>query len=173
VLVPRHQERARDAGRALRALGVRIAYRTEQREGRRTDGPVDCLMVNTTGELRAFYAAATVVFVGKTLTAKGGQNPIEPAALGKAVVFGPNMQNFRGIVPEFLEQQGARQVNSVAELEATIADLLADPAKREALGANARRVVEQNLGAIARTVTLIAERLKEDEIYVAGHDPKH
>ena len=168
VLVPRHQERAREAGRAVRALGVRIAYRTEQRDGKRPDGPVDCLMVNTTGELRAFYEIATVVFVGKTLTAKGGQNPIEPAALGKAVVFGPNMQNFRGIVPEFLEEQAARQVKSAAELEETIAALLADPAQREILGAKGRQVVERNLGAIERTVAIIADRLKEDAIYVAA-----
>ncbi len=167
VLVPRHHERAREAGRAVRAKGVRIAYRTELRSGRKPEGLVDCLIVNTTGELKAFYEVATVVFVGKTLTAKGGQNPIEPAALGRAVVFGPNMQNFRGIVPEFLEGKAACQVKSASELERTIADLLADPVKRTALGENARRIVQRNQGSIARTVEVIAERLKDEEIYVS------
>lgn len=167
VLVPRHHERAREAGRAVRAKGVRIAYRTELRAGRSPEGVVDCLIVNTTGELKAFYETATVVFVGKTLTAKGGQNPIEPAALGKAVVFGPNMQNFRGIVPEFLEAQAARQVKSARELEPVIAGLLADPDGRAAMGKKARQVVERNQGSIARTVEIIAERLKDEEIYVS------
>ncbi len=63
---------------------------------------MDCLLVNTTGELKFFYEPATVVFVGKSLTAIGGQNPIEPGALGKAIVFGPNMQNFADITRAFL-----------------------------------------------------------------------
>lgn len=167
VLVPRHHERAREAGRAVRAKGLRVAYRTELGKRRSADGPIDCLVVNTTGELKAFYEVATVVFVGKTLTAQGGQNPIEPAALGRAVVCGPNMQNFRGIVPEFLDAQAVCQVKSAGELTGAIAELLADPAKRNALGENARRVVERNQGSIARTVQIIAERLKDEEIYVA------
>jgi 3-deoxy-D-manno-octulosonic-acid transferase len=167
IVVPRHHERAREAGRAVRAQGLNIAYRSELDTGRRSDGPIDCLVVNTTGELKAFYAVATVVFVGRTLTARGGQNPIEPATLGKAVVFGPNMQNFRGIVPEFLAANAARQVKSARELGHVIEELLADPVRRAELGANARRVVERNAGAIARTVEIIAERLKDEEIYVA------
>lgn len=167
VLVPRHHERAREAGRAVRAKGVRVAYRTELKKGSPPDGVIDCLIVNTTGELKAFYEVATVVFVGKTLTAKGGQNPIEPAALGKAVVFGPNMQNFRGIVPEFLEAKAVRQVKSAGELETVIAGLLADPDGRTAMGRKARQVVEHNQGSIARTVEIIAERLKDEEIYVS------
>jgi len=167
VLVPRHHERAREAGRAVRAQGVRIAYRTELKDGAPPGGVIDCLIVNTTGELRAFYEVATVVFVGKTLTAKGGQNPIEPAALGKAVVFGPNMQNFRGIVPEFLAAKAVRQVNSANELESVLAELLTQPDQRQAMGVRARAVVERNQGSIARTVGIIAERLKDEEIYVS------
>lgn len=167
VLVPRHHERAREAARAVRAKGVRIAYRTELKPGRPPEGVVDCLIVNTTGELKAFYEVATVVFVGKTLTAKGGQNPIEPAALGKAVVFGPNMQNFQGIVPEFLEAKAVRQVKSARELEVVVADLLTHPDQREAMGGRARQVVERNQGSIVRTVEIIAERLKDEEIYVS------
>jgi 3-deoxy-D-manno-octulosonic-acid transferase len=170
ILVPRHHERAREAGRAVRARGIRVAYRTDLRDGRSPDGLVDCLVVNTTGELKAFYEVATVVFIGKTLTAKGGQNPIEPAALGKAVVFGPNMQNFRGIIPEFLEAKAARQVKSAHELETAIADLLAHPEQRNAMGQIARRVVERNQGSIARTVDIIAERLKDEEIYVSERE---
>lgn len=167
ILVPRHHERAREAGRAVRGLGLKTVYRTDLRKGRLPDGKVDCLVVNTTGELKAFYEVASVVFVGKTLTARGGQNPIEPAALGKAVVFGPNMQNFRAIVPEFLAADAVCQVKSARELEDAVGKLLADPARCRELGARARQVVEKNIGAISRTVDIIAERLKDEEIYVS------
>ncbi len=168
IIVPRHHERGREAGRAVKSRGVSLIYRRDlrSREQHAVDG-VDCLLVNTTGELRFFYEIADVVFVGKSITSKGGQNPIEPAALGKAIVFGPNMQNFRAIVPEFLEAKAVRQVASAAELEPAIAELLADPRQRAEMGRRAQSVVEKNYGAIKRTVDVIAERMRqEEEIYV-------
>ena len=122
-------------------------------------GEVECLLVNTTGELRFFYEHATVVFVGKSLTAMGGQNPIEPAALGKAMVFGPNMQNFADITRNFVAEDGAVQVSDPAGLEKAIAGLLADEKRRTELGRNAHSVVRENLGAIDRTVEMILEKL--------------
>ena len=124
-------------------------------------GGLDCLLVNSTGELKFFYEVADIVFVGKSLTAKGGQNPIEPAALGKAVVFGPNMQNFTSIVRAFLAAQAVVQVKDAGELERTVAELLSDDRRRADLGARALGVVRQNLGATERTVELICERLRE------------
>ncbi len=102
-----------------------------------------------------------MVFVGKSLTASGGQNPIEPAALGKPVVFGPNMQNFSDVTRIFLAQDGVVQVRDAAELERTFADLLSRPERREELGRNAQRIVEENGGAVNRTVDLIVEHLKD------------
>ena len=98
-------------GRQLRERGVKFVYRNEIGANTQlAEGEVDCLLVNTTGELRFFYEHATVVFVGKSLTAVGGQNPIEPGALGKAMVFGPNMQNFADITRNFVAQNAAVQV---------------------------------------------------------------
>src|SRR5438309_1947017 len=71
---------------------------------------LQALLVNTTGELKYFYEHAAVIFVGKSLKAEGGQNPIEPGALGKPVVFGPNMQNFEAIAQSFVSQNAAVQV---------------------------------------------------------------
>src|SRR5690606_9985541 len=102
-----------------------------------------------------FYEHATVIFVGKSLTASGGQNPIEPGALGKAMVFGPNMQNFTDVVRSFISRDGAVQVKDAGELESALAQLLADPARRELLGRNAREVVRENLGAVERTADMI------------------
>ncbi len=161
VLVPRHFERTKAVVEALRATGIRFALRTELAEGKAfPPGSVDCLLVNTTGELMGFYTQATVAFVGKSLTAKGGQNPIEPGALGKAMVFGPHMENFRPIAADFVTSDAALQVPDAPALEAALATLLADPARREQLGANALRVVHRNQGAAARTAEMIAARLR-------------
>ena len=160
VLVPRHFERSREVGSELEARGLRYAYRSEIMAHTQFEpGKIDCLIVNTTGELRYFYEHATIIFIGKSLAAQGGQNPIEPGALGKAMVFGPNMQNFAEVVREFLEQKGAVQVRDPAELERVLGELLADESRREQLGRNALKVVHENLGAIDRTVDMIVKHL--------------
>jgi 3-deoxy-D-manno-octulosonic-acid transferase len=168
VLVPRHFERGNEVGRQLRERGMKFVYRNLiGPDMQLADGGVECLVVNTTGELRFFYEHATAVFIGKSLTAIGGQNPIEPAALGKAMVFGPNMQNFAGITRNFIAADGVVQVGDAAALETAIAGLLADKNRRAELGHNAQRVVRENLGAIDRTVAMILERLAPREIYIA------
>lgn len=168
VLVPRHFERCREVGRQLEARGLRFVYRNGITAPTRFQpGEVDCLLVNTTGELRYFYEHATVIFVGKSLTAAGGQNPIEPGALGKAMVFGPNMQNFAEVVRSLLAQDGAIQTRDAAGLEKVLGELLADEARRQTLGRNALKVVRENLGAVSRTVDMIIEHLDDEDLYVA------
>src|SRR5260370_28932359 len=103
------------------------------------------LLVNRTGELKYFYERATVIFVGKSLAATGGQNPIEPGALGKAMVFGPNMQNFADIAKNFVARGGAVQVPDAAELEKALGELLADKPRPAELGRNAINVYQENL----------------------------
>ncbi|HOC00702.1 MAG TPA: 3-deoxy-D-manno-octulosonic acid transferase, partial [Verrucomicrobiota bacterium] len=115
------------------------------------------------GELKDFYETATVIFVGKSLTAQGGQNPVEPGALGKAMVFGPNMQNFAAIAESFVKNGGARQVRDAAELEQTLGQLLSDPAARAEMGRNAVAVVKANTGAIGKTIDMIVQSLAEEE----------
>lgn len=167
ILVPRHFERCREVGRRLRERGVKFVYRNEIAPGTQfRDGGVDCLLVNTTGELRFFYRTATVVFVGKSLTATGGQNPVEPGALGKAMIFGPNMQNFADIARNFLAQNAAIQAQDPETLENAIAGLLADEKRRAELGRNAHKVVRENLGAIDRTMEMILGHLKKRQIYI-------
>jgi 3-deoxy-D-manno-octulosonic-acid transferase len=167
ILVPRHFERSRDAGRAVQNCGLKVLFRSEATADTQLKaGDVDCLLVNTTGELMSFYEHATIIFVGKSLTARGGQNPIEPAALGKPVVFGPNMQNFADVVRGFLAGDAAVQVNDALELEKKVAELLANETRRAQLGRNALKVVKENLGATGRTVNMILACLKESELYI-------
>ena len=168
VVVPRHFERCRDLGQKLRARGEKFIYRNDIFPRTQLQpGEVNCLVVNTTGELKFFYEPATVVFIGKSLTAFGGQNPIEPGAQGKAIVFGPNMQNFADITRNFLNQDAAVQVKSAADLERTLGELLADAPRRAALGRNALAVVGENLGAVERTVAMILPQLEARGIHIS------
>jgi len=167
ILVPRHFERSREIGERLLKRGLKLFYRTDLNPTiHQPPGPTECLLVNTTGELMHFYQHASVVFVGKSITAKGGQNPIEPAALGKATVFGPNMQNFTDVVRILLAGDGAIQVPDAASLEKTFDELLGDNARREQLGANALKVVQANLGAVEHTVDMIVQELDQTGFYI-------
>jgi 3-deoxy-D-manno-octulosonic-acid transferase len=160
VVVPRHHERGREAGRDLEAAGVKFIYRNEITPAtQRPRGEVDALLVNTTGELRYFYDHATAVFVGKSLTAEGGQNPIEPGVRGKPMVFGPNMQNFDAIAKLLVERNGAVQARDAAELERALGEILENSQRAAQLGANAQAVVKENLGSIERTVEIILAHL--------------
>lgn len=169
VVVPRHFERSKEAGRDLAAAGVKFVYRSElSLSTRYQPGELNGLVVNTTGELKYFYEHARVIFVGKSLTAQGGQNPIEPGALAKPMVFGPHMQNFEAITRALVDGDGAVQVQDAAGLEHALEQLLADPERAARLGRNALRVVKENLGAIDRTVEMIVEHLDDGEMFVAG-----
>jgi 3-deoxy-D-manno-octulosonic-acid transferase len=168
ILVPRHFERGKEVGRELESRGVKFIYRTEVTGSTQlAPGRVQCLLVNTTGELKYFYEQATVVFVGKSLLGKGGQNPIEPGYLGKAMVFGPHMENFAAVAESFASGGGAVQVNDAAELERALGELLADEGRRTELGRNARAVVKANTGAVQRTVDMILAHLADSKTYVA------
>ena len=169
VVVPRHFERGKEAGRDLATHGVKFVYRSElSASSQYRPGELNGLLVNTTGELKYFYEHARVIFVGKSLTAEGGQNPIEPGALAKPMVFGPNMQNFEAITRALLDGDGAVQVRDAAGLERALEEILADPARAATLGRNALKVVKENLGAIDRTVEMIVQHLDDGEMFVAG-----
>ena len=156
ILVPRHHERGGEVGKELADLGMRFAFRSEiTLSTQRAPGEVECLLVNTTGELKFFYERADVVFIGKSLTVGGGQNPIEPAALGKPVVFGPRMENFPQVVPQFLAEGGAVSVSDAAELERALGDLFSSPERRAQIGRNAVAVVRANQGGLEKTADMI------------------
>ena len=152
ILVPRHFERASGVASQLEKSGLRVALRTQPPPAE----PPDLLLVDTTGELRDWYACATVVFMGKSLCAKGGQNPAEPVAAGVPVVFGPNMQNFSTLSRQFLRHQGAVEVADAESLRAAVARLLDDPELRTSMAANARKCLQVHQGSTARTIAAIS-----------------
>ncbi|MCP4233617.1 MAG: 3-deoxy-D-manno-octulosonic acid transferase [Aestuariibacter sp.] len=149
VLVPRHAERRADVVAAIEGQGLSCSLRSQGVSS------ADVLLIDTTGELMSFYAAADLVFVGKSLCEHGGQNPIEPALFGKPIIVGPNMENFPSVMDDFLAAGALRQVENFQALEKTVAELLADVAAREQLGFAAASLVESRRGAIRRMVECI------------------
>jgi 3-deoxy-D-manno-octulosonic-acid transferase len=154
IVAPRHVERAAEVRAVLEQLGLCIAMRTQLSTADRT---LDCLLLDSTGELRNWYPVATVAFIGKSLTVHGGQNPVEPILAGVPVIFGPNMENFSGLALTLVARGGAMEVNSPSDLQSAIVDLLNDSRLREALVANASAVLREHAGATARTAGLVLD----------------
>jgi 3-deoxy-D-manno-octulosonic-acid transferase len=162
IVVPRHAERAPEVYSGLEQLGLHVAMRSQLSiAGLSTalgaSSTVDCLLLDSTGELRNWYPVATVAFIGKSLTAHGGQNPVEPIMAGVPVIFGPNMENFAGLAISLVARGGAVQVDSASTLQRAIVGLLTDPRARQTLVANANAVLHEHTGAAARTAKLIVD----------------
>ena len=154
ILIPRHMERA---GEVVRDIEVRgLAYLRRSNGEAAGEGEASILLVDTTGEAMGFYAAASMIFVGKSLLHHGGQNFIEAAALGKPVFTGPHLENFADVERAFHERDALIQVGDGAALETALRELLNDAAKRADRGRRAREAVESGAGAAARTVELLA-----------------
>jgi 3-deoxy-D-manno-octulosonic-acid transferase len=113
------------------------------------------LLVDTIGELGAWWGTARIAFVGGSLGTRGGQNMIEPAAYGAAVSFGPNTRNFRDIVAALLGAEGAVVVDDGPALTAFVRRCLAEPAFADELGRRAQRLVLSQQGATRATVDLL------------------
>jgi 3-deoxy-D-manno-octulosonic-acid transferase len=155
-IAPRHVERLREIRTQLDVLRLHVTLASELRR-RQEINDADCVLLDTTGELQRWYHIATVVFMGKSLTAHGGQNPVEPILAGKPVVFGPHMENFTILARQLVARNGAIEVRDVDSLERIIAKLLRDSGACQRLVQNAREVLSAHEGATARAATLIHE----------------
>ena len=159
ILVPRQKERFDEVASLLRRAGVPFVRRSELPSGTPSTRPV--ILVDTFGELSAVWGLADVAFVGGSLDGRrGGQNMIEPAAYGAAVVFGPHVWNFRDTAERLRHAGAAVQVRDGRELKAAVRRLLREPAERARLGEAARQLVRAQQGATERTVALLGGLLK-------------
>lgn len=159
VLVPRQKERFDEVAALLRRTGLPFLRRSEAPAG----GP-PVVLVDTIGELAAVWGLADVAFVGGSLDGRrGGQNMIEPAAYGAAVVFGPHVWNFRDTADRLVRAGGAVQVGDAAGLEAAVRRLLGDAQERARLGGAGRDFVLRQQGATARTLDLLDRLLPAEE----------
>ena len=169
MLAPRHVERKADVLRVIAEAGMTCGCRSELADGSERLN-ADVLLLDTTGELKNYYAHADVIFIGKSLTQHGGQNPIEPACFGKAVVVGPNMENFPSVMDDFSAAEALCQVPNPEELQRQVRYLLLNEAVRNELGARAGALVEQKSGALTQTVADVMRQswLNEKSIRKVG-----
>jgi len=157
VLVPRHPERSSSICEVVQQKGFVPVRWTEVRDHLRPLADNEVLVVDTIGQLQRFYAACDVAFVGGSLVPHGGQNMLEPAALGRAVIFGPHTANFRRDVELLLAADAVIQVPDRPQFGVQLQALLSDEQMCQGYGERARQVITQNQGATARTLDLVAD----------------
>ena len=152
VIVPRHPERGPAIADALRRAGHAVGRRSA---GDAPDPETDIYLADTLGELGLFYRAAPVAFVGGSLTPHGGQNLIEPAQLGCAILHGPHVGNFAAIAEALLAAGASETVASSDALATAVGCLLADPAEGRDRAARAAHAVQDSAGILDRAVALL------------------
>ncbi len=174
LIAPRHVERAEEVERLITAKGFHCVRRTRMPKGvsvaqavERTlageDDPERVVLIDTTGELASLYSICTVAFVGRSLAARGGQNPLEPLAEGKPVLFGPHMSNFPGPRDLALEAEVGFQVHNAQGIAEHLLRLCRNPARLEQIATRAQQIVAENKGAAARCAGYLMRLLQEVE----------
>lgn len=153
VLAPRHIERCGAVSRLVEDKNFRPVLLSKLKETKLT--PHSVVVVDTMGKLRSLYQLATIVFVGKSLVGRGGQNVIEPAAFSKPVMVGPHTDNFKDVIRLFREAKALIEVRNPQELSEEAAVLLSNPQEQESLGRRALEVIQSNQGVTAKTLELI------------------
>ncbi len=157
VLVPRHAPRFDTVADLVRRQGWALVRRSEQRPC-----PASCAVFlgDSLGELPAYCQAADVIFMGGSLVPVGGHNPLEPAALGKAVITGPRVTNFQAIYQALAERDAVSLVADEAALADELRHALEDPQWLAGRGERARALVEEHRGASAKTLAAIGRYLQ-------------
>jgi len=158
VIAPRHPARGESIGQIATAAGLAVALRSRRGEPLTDTG---VYIADTLGELGLIYRIAPIVLMGGSLARHGGQNPIEAARLGAAVLHGPHVWNFAEIYATLDEAHGAELVADETALAARLAAWLADPSARQAVADAAARAVEQLGGAFERTLAALEPYLMQ------------
>lgn len=158
VLVPRHPERFDSVYELCSRAGFSVVKRSDK------DADVsraDILLGDTMGELMLFYGACDIAFVGGSLVPNGGHNMIEPAAWGVPIISGPHLFNFSE-VSQLLIGGGAMLVcENTTQLAEQTLDLLQNPERRQSMGRAAKKIAEENRGALAKLLEQIDNQLQQ------------
>ena len=158
AIAPRHPERFREVIGLVKSSGLSCAVRSEPVA---SDSDADVVVIDSIGELGAVYPLADLVFVGGSLIPHGGQNVLEPALFGKAIVTGPSTHNFATVVDVMLSRGAIVKLHQAmrdaypAMLAEIWAGLLADDGRRGSMGQAALAVIEENRGATKKTLDLL------------------
>jgi 3-deoxy-D-manno-octulosonic-acid transferase len=154
LVAPRHVERSEAVAGELAALGLSVVRRSRigSDAGRATSNPgADVLLIDTTGELRAWQPLAGAVVIGKSFLSVGGQNPVEALMAGRPVVTGPHMENFGPLMRTLLDHHAVIQVADADALRQVLRGLLTSPDQAARLAAAARTALAPHQGAARRT----------------------
>ncbi len=156
IIAPRHPERFGRVEAMLRSKGIQFLKRSELPGGRKTDairGTI--ILLDSVGELSAVYGISTIAIIGKSFRGHGGQNPLEPAYWGNAIVCGPHMENFP-VIQDFYKEGAAMHVNEEG-LSNTLKELLLSPEKAKEIGIKAQKIYQKNSGAVERAMKIIEQ----------------
>ncbi|CAN5260869.1 3-deoxy-D-manno-octulosonic acid transferase [soil metagenome] len=165
MIVPRHPERFGEVANLLKKTGFSWVRRSENPSGR--DKTAEVILLDSIGELRSAYPLAEIVFVGGSMVPHGGQSIYEPAASGRAIITGPYTTNFEAAVSEFLQRAALIQIDRVngvdaaEKLAAELSDLLFDKEKRQRMGAQALAAMNENSGAVSKTMEHLSHYFEE------------
>ena len=152
IIAPRRVERAEEVKTVVMKKGFKSILKSELP----TNGkPYDVLILDTLGELERIYGIGKINFVGGSLTPVGGHNLLEPASLGKPVLFGPHTHNFVLMSQLLIEAGGGKRIKDGEELFETVKELLMDTEASSRMGRNAKEFVEKSRGALGRVMEYI------------------
>ncbi|MBA4372916.1 MAG: 3-deoxy-D-manno-octulosonic acid transferase [Thermodesulfovibrio sp.] len=156
VLAPRHPERFAEVEKVVRESGLPFFRRTQFREGE--DIADTCIIIlDSIGELSVVYGAADIAVIGKSFLGHGGQNPLEPALWGKAILCGPHMENFP-FIRDFYQEGAAFEVTAEG-LAGKLGELLSNPSLAMESGKRARKLYAKNSGAVERSLAAIRKHM--------------
>ena len=151
VIAPRHPERWDEVAALLVSREGNAVRRSQIPE----EGKPDIVLLDSLGELAGLYRIAAGAFIGGTLVPKGGHNPLEPARFGVPVAVGPSMFNFRDMAERFDKAGAWRRVRDAEELARVWGEWIADPAAAREQGGRALQLLEENRGALGRTLEML------------------
>jgi 3-deoxy-D-manno-octulosonic-acid transferase len=157
ILAPRHPQRFAEVEKLLVARGV--SFEKKSSIGSRREFQHDVLFLDTIGDLEGFYADADFAFVGGSLVDAGGHNLLEPARLGKPVLFGPHTSSVMLLAHNLKQNGGGFEVRSAEDLVREIAGLLSDPQKRRLAGEKAYEVAATNNTVIDQSLHIVTTYL--------------
>ena len=157
ILAPRHPQRFAEVEKLLVAGGV--SFEKKSSIGTGHEFQHDVLFLDTIGDLERFYADADFAFVGGSLVDAGGHNLLEPARLGKPVLFGPYTSSVTLLAHNLKQNGGGFEVGSAEDLVREIAGLLSDPQKRRLAGEKAYEVAATNNTVIDQSLNIVANYL--------------
>jgi 3-deoxy-D-manno-octulosonic-acid transferase len=156
ILVPRHPERFERAAELARTAGLRTELHSQSES---CSEQAQCFVIDAMGELMTYYACGDIAYVGGSMGEQGGHNALEPAALGKPVLFGPNMENAKEIAAGLVESNAALFITNQEELKETTRKLFEDGKLRGSMGQAGKALVEANRGALKLTLKAIGKLL--------------